>query len=70
MIWYSQEKSRVSHHEINLIDMIPLAKDDLWGDQLHSSMNLREIHIPNLNLMQDVCMKMNGLKNIIKSDHK
>lgn len=63
-------KPGVDHHEINLIDMITSTKDDLCDDQLHSSMNLREINIPNLSLMQNIYMKMNQLKKILEFDER
>lgn len=65
MIWYSQGNPGAYHHEINLIDMIPLAKGGLWNDQLHNSMTLWEISIPNLSLLGEISMKMNEVKRFL-----
>lgn len=42
-------KLGADYSEMHMIDMISLTKYGLWNDQLHTSMLLWEIHIPNLS---------------------
>lgn len=43
---------------------------DNQNDRLHSFVHPSKIYIPNLNLIQEICMEMNHLKRNILSNHK